>query len=186
MWRGHAMSFRLVLYLFRVFTIFVCRIIGVSFQSTILNRSSTCMLSRAFNWVRAHGHCRLEFGAWQEHRFFFQSWDENFFRRVFSAILGYLSNNTTQEVSILRQIEIAFGSNVHIVLLHGSPLAFIEAYVSYLGSRFQHKLMEKPFLGLRLLKHCLQRNAASDFESLDRYSMTQFILRRLKGAENRN
>ena len=41
-----------------------------------------------------------------------------------------------------------------------------------------------PIFDLRLLKRCLQRTAAPVFGSLDPFSMTEFVVNRLKGAEN--
>ena len=58
-----------------------------------------------------------------------------------------------------------------------------EAFANYLGSGYQTKLIEYPTFDLRLLKHCLQRTASSVFGSLDPFSLTEFIVNRLKGAE---
>ena len=46
--------------------------------------------------------------------------------------------------------------------------------------------MKYPTFDLRLLKPCLQRTAASVFWSLDPFSMTEFVVNRLKGAETRD
>ena len=46
--------------------------------------------------------------------------------------------------------------------------------------------MEYPTFDLRLLKRCLQRTAASVFGSLNPFSITVFVVNRLKGAETRD
>ena len=61
-----------------------------------------------------------------------------------------------------------------------------EAFASYLGSGYQEKLVEYPTFDLRLLKCCLQRTASSVFGSLDPFSLTEFIVNRLEGAETRD
>ena len=47
-------------------------------------------------------------------------------------------------------------------------------------------LVEYPTFDLRLLKRCLQRTTASVFGSLDPFSMTEFVVNCLKGAETRD
>ena len=61
-----------------------------------------------------------------------------------------------------------------------------EAYVNFLGSGYLQKLTEYPLFDLRLFKRCLQRTASSVFGTLDPYSMTEFIVNRLKGGESRD
>ena len=61
-----------------------------------------------------------------------------------------------------------------------------DTYKEYLGSGYSHKLVEYPTFDLRLLKRCLQKVSSSIFGSLDPFSMTEFIVTRLKGAEHRD
>ena len=61
-----------------------------------------------------------------------------------------------------------------------------EVFASYLGGGYQAKLVEYPTFDLRLLKRCLQRTASSVFGSLDPFSLTEFVVNRLKGAETRD
>ena len=56
----------------------------------------------------------------------------------------------------------------------------------YLRSGYSHKLVEYPIFDLRLLKCCLQKVSSSVFGSLDPFSMREFIVTRLKGAEHRD
>ena len=61
-----------------------------------------------------------------------------------------------------------------------------EAFANYLGSGCQTKLIEYPTFDLRLKKRCLQRTASFVYGSLDPFSLTEFIVNRLKGAETRD
>ena len=60
-----------------------------------------------------------------------------------------------------------------------------DTYVENFGSGYSHKLVEYPVFDLRLLKRCLQKVSFSIFGSLNPFSMTEFIVARLKGAEHR-
>ena len=55
-----------------------------------------------------------------------------------------------------------------------------------MGSGYRARLAGYPIFDLRLLKRCLRRTAASVFGSLDPFSMTEFVINRLKGAETRD
>ena len=77
-------------------------------------------------------------------------------------------------------------SNVRVFSVHGCPLALVEAYVSYLGSWYQQKLIDYPFIDLRLFERCMQRTASNVVGTLDPYSMTDFIVNRRKGVESRD
>ena len=77
----------------------------------------------------------------------------------------------------------AAGSDTAVVSLHGGPHVLAEAFASYLGNGYQAELIEYPTFDLRLLKRCLQRTASSVFGSLDPFSLTDFVVNRLKGAE---
>ena len=56
----------------------------------------------------------------------------------------------------------------------------------YLGSGYDRKLFEYPIFDLRLLKRCLQKVSSAFFGYLDQFSMTDFIVKRLKWAEHRD
>ena len=47
-------------------------------------------------------------------------------------------------------------------------------------------LLDFPTFDVRLLKRCLQKTASTVFGKLDPFSMTEFIVTRLKGAEQRD
>ena len=86
----------------------------------------------------------------------------------------------------LAKIVDAAGPNTFVVSLHGGPHVLAEAFAGSLGSEYRAKLVDYPTSDLRLLKRCLQRSAASVFGSLDPFSMKEFVINRLKGAETRN
>ena len=143
--------------------------------------------SRVFSWVKAHGHFNIEF----EERGFevwvlVRTWERSTFRRVCVAVVSRFSASTTLEATLLAKILDAAGLDTSVVSLHGGPHVLVEAFASCLGSRYCTKLVEYPTFDLRLLKLCKQRTAASGFGSLDPFSLTEFVINLLKGAENRD
>ena len=90
------------------------------------------------------------------------------------------------EVLVGCKILDAAGPGTAVVSLHVGPHVLAEAFASYLRSGYQAKLIEYPTFHLRLLKRCLQRTASSFFRSLDPFSLTEFVVNRLKGAEARD
>ena len=142
------------------------------------------ILSCGFSWANAHGHLSIEFEErGSEIRVLVRTWERSTFRRVCVTVLNRLSANTTLEATFLAKIVDAAGPDTSVVSLHGGPHVLAEASASYLGSEYRAKLVEYPTFDLRLLKRCLQRTAASVFGSLDPFSMTEFVVNCLKGAE---
>ena len=115
-----------------------------------------------------------------------RTWEKSTFRRVCVAVLNRFSANTILEATVLGKILDAAGPDAAVVSLHGGPHVLSEAFASYLGNGYQAKLIDYPTFDLRLLKRCLQRTASSVFGSLDPFSLTEFIVNRLKGAEARD
>ena len=101
-------------------------------------------------------------------------------------MLNRFSANTTLEATVLGKVLDAAGPDTAVVSLHGGPHVLSEAFACYLGSGYRAKLIEYPTFDLRLLKRCLQRTASSVFGSLDPFSLTEFLVNRLKGAETRD
>ena len=144
-------------------------------------------LSKVFTCAKAHGYCGIELVEWGEHIWvFIRCWDNNQFRRVCVPILDRFSSNVNEVVVVLGRIIGAISRDVRVVSVQGDPPALVEAYVNFLGSAYQQKLIEYPLFDLRFFKRCLQRTALSLFGILNSYSMTEFIVNRLKGAESRN
>ena len=145
------------------------------------------ILARVFGWVKGHGKCSIEFKErgseiWVTVR----TWERSTFRRVCVAVLNRFSANTTLEATVLGKILDAAGPDTAVVSLHGGPHVLAEAFASYLGSGYQAKLVEYPTIDVRLLKRCLQRTASSVFGSFDPFSLTEFVVNRLKRAKTRN
>jgi len=101
-------------------------------------------------------------------------------------VLNRFSANTTLEATVLGKVLDAAGPDTAVVSLHGGPHVLSEAFACYLGNGYRAKLIEYPTFDLRLLKRCLQRTASSVFGSLDPFSLTEFLVNRLKGAETRD
>ena len=114
-----------------------------------------------------------------------RTWERSTYRRVCVAVLRRFSSNATLEATILGKIMEA-GSNKSVVVLHGGPHILAEAFASYVGSGYRAKLLEYPTFDLRLMKPCLQPTATSVFWSLDPFSITEFVVNRLKGEETRD
>ena len=145
------------------------------------------ILARTFGWVKSHGRCSIEFeDRGLEVWVMVWTWERSTFRRVCVAVLNRFSDNTTLEATTLGKVLDAAGPDTAVVSLCGGPHAFAEAFASYLGNGYQAKLVEYPTIDLRLLKRCLQRTASSVFGSLDPFSLTEFVVNRLKGAETRD
>ena len=145
------------------------------------------ILARVFGWVKGHGKCSIELEErgsqiWVMVR----TWERSTFGRVCVAVLSRFSANTTLEATVLRKILDAAGPDTAVVSLHGVSHVLAEAFASYLGSGYQAKLVEYPTFDLRLLKRCLQRTASSVFGSLDPFSLTEFVVNRLKRAETQD
>ena len=145
------------------------------------------ILARVFRWAKGHRKCSIQFEKrGSEMCVMVRTWERSTFRRVSVAVLNRFSANTTLEATVLGKILDAAGSDTAVVLLHGSPHVLAEAFASYLGSGYQAKLIEYPTFDLRLLKRCLQRTASFVFGSLDPFSLTEFVVNRLKGAKTRD
>ena len=163
------------------------RLFVAVFKSIILNGMFPRILARVFGWVKSHGRCSIEFEERSaEIWVFVRTWERSTFRRVCVAVLNRFSANTTLEATVLGKILDAVGPDAAVVSLHGGPHVLVEAFASYLGSGYQTKIIEYPTFDLRLLKRCLQRTASSVFGSLDPFSLTEFLVNRLKGAETRD
>ena len=145
------------------------------------------ILARVFGWLKGHGKCSIEFEErGSEIWVMVRTWERSTFRRVCVAVLSRFSENTTLEATVLSKILDAAGPDTAVVSLHGGLHVLAEALASYLGSGYQAKLIKYPTFDLRLLKRCLQRTASSVFGSLDPFSLTEFVVNRLKGAETRD
>ena len=145
------------------------------------------ILARVFGWVKGNEKCSIEFEErGSEIWVMVRTWERSTFRRVCVAVLSLFSANTTWEATVLGKILDAAGPDTAVVSLLGGPHVLPEAFASCLGSGYQAKLIGYPTFDLQLLKRCLQRTASSVFGSLDLFSLTEFVVNRLKGAETRD
>ena len=157
------------------------------FYSIILNGMYHRILSCVFGWLKAHGQDSIELEErGSEFWVMVRTWERSTFRRVCVAVLSRFSANTTLEATILAKILVAAGPDTCVVSLNGGTHVLAEAFASFLRSGYRAKLVEYPTFDLPLLKRCLQRTAASVSGSLDPFSMTEFAINRLKGAETRD
>ena len=78
------------------------------------------------------------------------------------------------------------GSGASLVSLSGGSHTLVECYKEYLGSGYTKTVVDYSIFDVRLLKRCLQKTASVVFGTLDPFSMTEFIVTRLKGAEHRD
>ena len=145
------------------------------------------ILARVFGWVKSLGKCSIELEErGSEICVMVRTWERSTFRRDCVAVLSQFSANTTLEATVLGKNLDAAGPDTAVVSIHGGLHVLAEAFASYLGSGYQSKLLEYPRFDLRLLKCCLQRTASSVFGSLDQFSLTEFVVNWLKGAETRD
>ena len=115
-----------------------------------------------------------------------QTWEKGTFRRVAVDVVDRFTVDATQDVAVLGSVVAAVGSSASLVAISGGSHVLADTYKEFLGSGYSHKLVEYPIFDLRLLKRCLQKASSSIFGSLDRLSMTEFIVTRLKGADYRD
>ena len=112
-----------------------------------------------------------------------RTWEKDTFRRVAVAVTDRFAVDATHELSVLGSVVAAMGGSASLVAVSGGSHVLADTYVKYLGCGYGQKLLEYPLFDLRLLKGCLQKVSSSVFGSFDPFSMTEFIVTRLKGAE---
>ena len=145
------------------------------------------ILSRVVDWAKAHHFYSLEFGEHGESLWaFMRTWEKGTFRRVAVSVADRFAVDATRELSVLCSVVSAVGGSASLVAVSGGSHVLGDTYREYLGSGYSHKLVEYPIFDLRLLKRCLQKVSSSVFGSLDSFSMTEFIVTHLKGAEHRH
>ena len=87
---------------------------------------------------------------------------------------------------MLGSVVAAVGGSASHVVVSGGSHKLADTYGKYSGRRYKQQLVEYPIFDLCLPKRCLQKVSSSVFGSLDPFSMTEFIVTRLKGAEHRD
>ena len=125
-------------------------------------------------------------GAWRDSVGLHSNLGEGHFPSGAVDVVDRFTVDATHEVAVLGSVVAAVGSSASLVAISGGSHVVVDTHKEYLGSGYSHKLVEYPIFDLRLLKRCLQKVSSSVFGSLDPFSMTEFIVTRLKGAERRD
>ena len=145
------------------------------------------LLTRVVDWVRAHRQFGAEFATHGSTTWvFIRTWKAGEFVRVAVAMIDRYYGDANSELAILGKILSAVGSGISLVSLSGGSHTLVECYKEYLGSGYTKTLVDYPIFDARLLKRCLQKTASVVSGTLDLFSMTEFFVARLKGAEHRD
>ena len=145
------------------------------------------ILDRVVGWVKAHKQFGLEFEERGSRTWVFvRTWRRESFYHVAVGGIDCYHGDASSKLVIPGQVLCAFGSGASLVSISGGSHTLVECYKEYLGSGYMRGLLDYPTFDVRLLKRCLQKTASTVFGTLDPFSMTEFILTRLKGAEHRD
>ena len=102
------------------------------------------------------------------------------------GVVDRYHGDANSELVILGQVLCAICSGASLVSISGGSHTLVECYKEYLGSGCMRGVLDYPTFDVRLLKRCLQKTASTVFGTPDPFSMTEFIVIRLKGAEHRD
>ena len=167
--------------------LFVPYLLICLFQSIILNGIFPRILGRVVEWVKAHKQFGLEFEDRGSRTWVFvRTWRRDSFYRVAVGVIDGYHGDASSELVILGQVLCAIGSGASLVSICGDSHKLVESYKDYLGSGCMRGVLDYPTFDVRLLKRCLQKTASVVFGTLEPFSMTEFIVTRLKGAEYRD
>ena len=145
------------------------------------------ILSRVVGWAWAHHFNSRKFEVRGESLWaFMRTWEKSIFRPIAVTVTDRFAVDATHKLSVLGSVVAAVGGSASLVAVSGGSHVLADTYGEYLGTGYSHKLVEYPIVDLRLLKRCLEKVSPSVFGSLDPFSMTDFIVTRLKGAEHRD
>ena len=145
------------------------------------------ILDRVVEWVKTHKQFGLEFEDRGSRTWVFvRTWRRDNFYRVAVGVIDRYHGDSSSELVILGQVLCAVGSGASLVSVFGGSHTLVECYKEYLGSGCVPGVLDYPTFDVRLLKRCLQKTASTVFGTLDPFSMTEFTVTRLKGAEHRD
>ena len=145
------------------------------------------ILTRVVDWVRAHRQFSVEFATHGAATLVYMRTSKaGEFVRVALAIFDRYYGNANSELAFLGKILSAVSSGASAVSLNGGSHTLVHCYREYPGSGYTKTLVENPIFDVPLLKRCVQKTASVVFGTLDPFSMTKFIVTRLKGAEHRD
>ena len=145
------------------------------------------ILDRVVEWMKAHKQFGLEFEERGSRTWVFvRTWRRDSFYRVTVGVIDRYNGDASSELVILGQVLCAIGSGASLVSISGGSHTLVECYKVYLGSGCMRGVLDYPTFDVRLFKRCLQKTASTVFGTLDPFSMTEFIVTRLKAAEHRD
>ena len=137
--------------------------------------------------MKAHKQFGLEFeDSGSRTSVFVRTWRRDSFYRVAVGVIDRYHGNASSELVILGQVLCAVGSGASLVAISGGSHTLVECYREYLGSGCMRGVLDYPTFDVRLLKRCFHKTASTVFGALDPFSMTEFTVTRLKGAEHRD
>ena len=113
-----------------------------------------------------------------------KTWEKDTLRRVAVAVADCFSDDATHNLSVVGSLVAAVGGSASLVAVSGGSQVLTDTCGEYFRSGYIHKLVDYPIFDLRLLKRCLQKVSSSIFGALDPFSMIEFTVTRLKGAEH--
>ena len=141
------------------------------------------------DWVRAHRQFGVKFSTHGSATWvYIRTWKAGEFLRVAVAIIDHYYGDANSELAVLRRILSAVGCGASLVSLSGGSHTLVDCYREYLGSGYTKTFVDYPIFDVQVLKRCLQKTASVVFGTLDLdpFSMTEFTVTRLKGAECRD
>ena len=167
--------------------LFVTSLIIYLFQSIILSGLFPRILDQVIEWVKAHKQFGLEFEEGGSHTWvFLRTWRKDNFYPMAVGVIGRYFGDVNSKMVIFRQVLCAIGNGVSLVSNYEGSNTLIECYKEYLGSGYMRGLLDYPTFDVRLHKRCLQKTVFTVFRTLDLFSLTEFIVTRLKGGEHRD
>ena len=145
------------------------------------------ILDRVVEWVKAHKQFGLEFEERGSRTWVFvRTWRRDSFYRVAVGVIDRYHGVACRQLVILGHLLCAIGSGVSLVSISGGSYTLMDCYKEYLGSGYLRGLLDYPTFDVRLLKRCLQKTASTVFGTLDPFTIIEFIVTRVKGAEHRD
>ena len=157
------------------------------FWSILLNGMLPRILTRVVDWVRAHRQFSVEFSTHGSATWvYIGTWKTGECVRIAVAKIDRYYGDTNSKLAVLGKILSAVGSGASLASLCGGSHTLVECYKEYLGSGYTKTVVDYPIFDVRLLKRCQQKTVLVVFGTLDPFSMTEFIVTRLKGAEHRD
>ena len=145
------------------------------------------ILTRVVGWVKAHRLFGVMFATHGSPTcVYIRTWKSCEFVRLVFTINDQYYGDPNSKLTILHKIQCAFASAASLISLSGGSHTLVDCCKEYLGSSYTNTLVDYPIFEVRLVKCCLQKTASVVLWTLDNFSMTEFIVTRLKWAEHRD